>query len=114
MKRNDWKYLIDALLFVDLTSIAVIGLLLAFVIPAGRGAHETKYFLGLHRHEWGDIHLYCSLFLLGLLILHLWLNWAWIVHATRSYFGDSWKKALAVLSGAWVLVLLFGWLAKML
>lgn len=54
MRKNDWKYLFDALLFVDLCSLAVIGLLLAFVIPSGKAAPETaKFFMGLHRHHWG-------------------------------------------------------------
>lgn len=110
MKRNDWKYLVDVLLFVDMCSIAAIGLLMGFVIPAGGGQSSSKYFLGLHRHQWGDLHLYLSLFLLALLVLHIWLNWTWIVNTTRSAFGEKWKKALGVLSLAWVIVLIVGWI----
>jgi hypothetical protein len=33
MIRNALKYFVTALLFVDLTSITVLGLLMAFVIP---------------------------------------------------------------------------------
>ncbi len=115
MKKNDWKYLIDALLFVDLSSLAVIGLLLAFVIPSGKGAPEAaKFFLGLHRHDWGDIHLYLSLLMLGLVVLHLWFNWNWVVNATRSYVGEQWRKALWALCGAWILVLFFAWAVVLL
>ena len=110
MKKNDWKYLIDSLLFVDICSIGVIGLLLAFVIPTGQGPDASKYFMGLHRHEWGDIHLYLSLFMLALLILHVWLNWTWVVHSTKSYVGEYWQKALWSLAGAWVVVLLLAWI----
>jgi hypothetical protein len=110
MRKNDWKYLIDALLFVDLCSLAVIGLLLAFVIPSGKEAPEAaKFFLGLHRHDWGDIHLYLSLLMLGLVVLHVWLNWTWVVNSTRSYVGEQWQKALWALCGAWILVLFFAW-----
>jgi hypothetical protein len=95
MKKNDWKYLIDALLFVDLCSLAAIGLLLAFVIPSGKAASESsKFFIGLHRHDWGDIHLYLSLLMLGLVILHVWFNWTWVVNSTKGYFGKRWGKAL--------------------
>jgi hypothetical protein len=114
MKKNDWKYLLDALLFVDLCSIAAIGLLLAFVIPSGRAPDTSKYFLGLHRHDWGNIHLYLALFLLVLLVLHLWLNWTWVVHSTKNYFGSQWKNAFWALSGAWIVVLFLGWLIVML
>lgn len=111
MKKNPLKYIINALLFVDICSIAVIGLLLGFVIPSGREYQGGKYFLGLHRHEWGDIHLYLSFLLLVLLIFHLWFNWTWIVQSTKRYFGDHWKNALWCMSGAWALVLIVAWIA---
>lgn len=109
MRKNDWKYLIDALLFVDICSIAALGLLFAFVIPSGGGAGVSKYFLGLHRHDWGDIHLYLSLFLLVLLILHIWLNWGWVINSTKSYFGERSKKVLWAISGAWIVVLVLAY-----
>lgn len=58
MRKDDWKVLIDVLRFVDLCSIAMIGLLLEFVIPSGKSAPEaSKFFMGLHRHQWRDVHL---------------------------------------------------------
>jgi hypothetical protein len=44
MTKNALKYFVTALLFVDLSSIAVLGLLLAFVIPSGRTSMEAKVF----------------------------------------------------------------------
>ena len=110
MKKNDWKYLIDALLFVGVCSLAVTGLLLAFVIPSGKAPDASKYFLGIHRHAWGDIHFYVALFLLASLVLHIWLNWVWVCHWTKEYFGVHWKKVLWGMSGAWLIVLLVGWI----
>jgi len=110
MKKNSIKYFINAILFVDICSIAVIGLLLAFVIPEGRTGRASKYFIGLHRHDWGDIHLYLSILLLLLLVLHLWFNWTWIVQSSKRYFGDNWKNALMCLSGAWILVLVIAYI----
>ncbi len=111
MKKNTIKYMIDIAMFIDICSIAVVGLLLGFVIPKGKVPHLDKYFLGLHRHDWGDIHLYLSVSLLILLVIHIWLNWAWIVQFTRNYFGDHWKKVLWAFSGAWFIVLFIGWIA---
>jgi hypothetical protein len=48
--------------------------------------------------------------LLGLLVIHLWLSWGWVLQMTRRFFGERWKKALLVLGCAWLLVLLIGWL----
>ena len=109
LKKNTLKYFIDTLLFIDMSSIAVLGLLLGFVIPRGKVNPANKYFLGLHRHQWGDIHLYLSLFLLVLLVIHIWFNWTWIVQSTKRYFGNHWKNFLWAFSCAWIIVLFIGW-----
>jgi len=110
MNKNTLKYLIDTLLFIDMSSIAAIGFLLGFVIPSGKVPQSQKYFLGLHRHEWGDIHLYLSLFLLLLLVFHIWVNWTWVVQSTKRYFGNRWKNVLWAISCAWIIVLFIGWI----
>ena len=112
MKKNTLKYFIDVTIFIDMCSIIVIGLLLAFIIPEGRGAY--KYLFGLHRHEWSNIHLCLSLFLLVLLFFHIWLNRLWIVNSTKRYFGDNWKNVLWMFSVGWVAVLFAGWIAVQL
>lgn len=114
MKKSDLQYFVDALLFISICSVSVIGLLLGFVIPRGRAQGWTGYFLGLHRHDWGTIHLFLSVSLLLLLCLHIGLHWAWVVQTTRRHFGEKWKRALWMLSGAWVAVLLIGWVVARL
>ena len=111
LKKNTFKFFMDVVLFVDMSSVAVLGLLLGFVIPKG-GRHSSDiYFLGLHRHEWGDVHLYLALFFLFLLIFHLWLNWAWIIQSAKRYFKGRWKEFLWAVSMAWIVVLTVGWIA---
>ena len=109
MQRNALKYLVDALLFVDLCSISVVGILLGFVIPRGRGLAADKYFLGLHRHQWGNIHLWLSMILLVLVVVHVWLNWKWVVRLSRRLFDARWKKVLLALSVSWIAVLFICW-----
>ena len=113
MKKNKLKYVIDVALFIDMCSVAVLGLLLGFVIPKGRFHGSQKYFLGLHRNDWGDIHLYPSLLLLILLVFHIWFNWTWVVQSTKHYFGDRWKNFLWAISGAYVIVIFMGWIGLM-
>jgi hypothetical protein len=103
--------LINVALFIDMTSIAILGLLLGFVIPKGSVHPSEKYFLGLHRHEWGDIHLYLSLFFLILLFFHIWFNWTWVIQSTKRYLGVHWKNFLWTISFTWIIVLFLGWLA---
>jgi hypothetical protein len=51
-----------------------------------------------------------ALSLLAILVLHVWLNWVWVCHWTKDYFGVHWKKVLWGMSGAWLVVLLLGWI----
>ena len=52
MKKSDWQYLVDTLLFLSITGIAFIGFLMGLFLPKGPNAQESaKYFLGLHRHQ---------------------------------------------------------------
>jgi len=107
MQRNALRYLVDALLLVDICAISVVGILLGFVIPKGPG--PDKFFLGLHRHQWGSIHLDLSLALLGLLVIHLWINWRWVTQISRRLFPIHHRSVLLALSGGWIAVLLVAW-----
>jgi hypothetical protein len=111
MKKNTLKYIIDALLFINVSSVAAVGMLLGFAVPSGGYRHSENTFLGLHRHEWGDIHLYLSIFLLILLSIHLLLNWTWILQSTKKYFAGHWKKAFFILTVSWIVVMIISWIA---
>jgi len=115
MSKNKLKFLVDIIMFIDMCTISIIGFLMAFVIPKGEHKKSVeKYFMGLHRHDWGDIHFYLSILLLALLVLHLYLNWSWIVNRSRKHFGKNWKIALCIIPlGSLLLLGLFGMLAML-
>ncbi len=116
MKKSDMKWLVNCLMFVDFCSLLVIGLILAFAFSEGGGpaAAANRYFLWLHKHQWGRIHFYLAMGFVILLPIHLSFNWTWIRSTFTGYFGERWLKALAVLSAAWIGVLLAGWLLSFL
>ncbi len=110
MKRIDWNYLVDTLLFIFLGGIAFIGFLMGLVIPKGSGASESaKYFLGLHRHEWGNVHFYLSIGFVVVVIIHLILHWSWIKGKARVLFKRGWTTALILTPLASFLVLFIFW-----
>jgi len=110
--RTDWKYVVDTLMFLCILGIVAIGVLMAFFIPEGRaGLGQSKYFLGLHRHQWGDIHLYLSLVFVALVAVHIVLAWSWIKGKALSLFGTAWKAAVGLTVLAAVVVPLLFWLA---
>ncbi len=111
MKKSDWQYLVDSLLFICIAGIAVIGFLMGLVIPKGPVApEETKYFLGLHRHQWGNIHFYLSIAFVTLVIIHLIFNWKWIKSKALQLFKSKWAMVLILTVTTSILVLFFSWL----
>ncbi|HDJ22934.1 MAG TPA: DUF4405 domain-containing protein [Candidatus Aminicenantes bacterium] len=111
MSRTDWKYLIDSLMFVCIVGIVIIGFLMGLVIPEGPAATESsKYFLGLHRHQWGNIHFYLSIVFVSLVIVHLILSWSWIKGKARQLFKKAWKIGLLMTAITSILVLTIFWL----
>jgi hypothetical protein len=110
MKKTDWQYLVDTLLFLCIVGIAFIGILMGLVLPKGPSAPESaKYFLGLHRHQWGNIHFYLSIAFVSLVIIHLILSWKWIKNKSRQLFKKGWGAALILTAMASILVLFLFW-----
>lgn len=75
MKRSYLHLLIDALLFLGGVGLILTGLLIEFVLPPG-SRHASVW--GWTRHEWGEIHFWIAMTILGLGLLHLLLNWGWV------------------------------------
>jgi hypothetical protein len=111
MKRTDWKYAVDVLMFLSMLGIIVIGFLMAFAMESGPMVKESeKYFLGLHRHQWGTLHLYLSLFFTGILLFHLILEWSWIKGKTQKLFKARWKQALGGMIFVSLFILVLFWI----
>ncbi len=105
MKKTDWKYLVDVLMFLFMVGIILVGILLAFVLKEGPAVRESdKFFLGLHRHQWSHIHLCLSLAFSVTLIFHLALEWSWIRGKSQRLFKQAWKPALGFILTASVLL----------
>jgi hypothetical protein len=83
--------------------LAGTGWLLAERLPRGREGRSLS-FLGLSRHEWGEWHTWIAYGVVGLVILHLLLNWQWLVIIASS--RKSWRLWTGLLAGV-ALVLIF-------
>jgi hypothetical protein len=110
MKKSDWQYLVDTLLFICMIGIAFIGILMGFFLATGPSVSESeKYFLSLHRHQWGDIHLYLSLAFILLIILHLFLSWNWIKGKSQALFKQRWRTFITLTVLGSILVVFLFW-----
>lgn len=76
---------IDILMLLLMMPLAGIGFLIKYVLVPGSKRNELYgggvdlEFLGLDRHEWGQIHFLISIGLLVLLALHIVFHWKMIV-----------------------------------
>ena len=94
--KGPWKKVIDLVLYVLFCAIVGTGMLLSYRLPHGDGASRIL-FLGLGRHEWGEIHTWIGFLSVILLVVHLFLNWQWLVKVAAS--KHVWRLAAGILTG---------------
>lgn len=99
MKKNNINLIVDIIMLTAMSAIAGIGLLLKYVLIAGKdrssiyGRDVDLYLWGWDRHEWGGLHLWFGYALLALVVLHIILHWkqicliasGFIVHKITRY-----------------------------
>ena len=81
MKRPALNFVVDAIAFSGFVFMTASGVLLRFLLPPGSGQRSTIW--GFGRHDWGDVHFWMAVALLGALSVHLLLHWKWIVCVLR-------------------------------
>jgi len=93
---------IDIIMFLLMMLIAGIGFLMKYVLVAGfkrnidYGVNIDLQFLGLTRHQWGDIHLILSISFLILLIIHIILHWKFILCTFQRMIPTKGKRITIV------------------
>jgi cell division protein FtsW (lipid II flippase) len=91
-------FVIDALMFLCLTAMAGLGLLMRYVLVPGRAARATYgrpvelTWLGWDRHDWGDLHFFLALVMVGLLTVHLILHWQMILGLFARLIPDARRR----------------------
>jgi hypothetical protein len=110
--RDKINLLIDLLLALALAFIAGIGFLIKYILPPGRekilkyGDNKDFFFLGLDRHQWGEIHLFVAYVMLALLLLHILFHGKTLLCQVRKAITVTWlRRSLWVIVGVLCLVL---------
>ncbi|WFB36322.1 DUF4405 domain-containing protein [Kiritimatiellota bacterium B12222] len=90
MKINHarWISVTDIVAFCSLLFLAISGVIIRYVLPKGSGggsgsgwramSKPVQEFLGMNRHEWGDVHFWVSILFFIAICVHLGLHWKWI------------------------------------
>jgi hypothetical protein len=95
--KSGLKKVIDLVLYLVACTLTGTGLLLAYRLPHGGGHTSRVLFLGYGRHAWGEIHTWLAYVTISLAVVHLLLNWQWLVKVAAS--KKVWRLAVGVLTG---------------
>jgi hypothetical protein len=68
---------IDTLAALLFLAMLATGYVLRFPLPPG--TNKSLMLWGLTRHQWGDVHFWIGLGMLGVVLGHLVLHWPWVV-----------------------------------
>jgi hypothetical protein len=85
--RNRTKLLIDIVILVLTVALVATGVLLLVVLPPGGGLSLW----GISRHGWGALHQGVGAVFVGLVLLHLGMNWTWMFVSSRKLVRDKAK-----------------------
>ncbi len=77
MTRAVWNLVIDLVTALAMGVVVVTGIVMEFVLPQGSPSRGLRLFGG-HRHDWGEVHFWAAVALGALVVVHVWLHWAWV------------------------------------
>jgi len=89
MKRNTLNFVVDLISLVVMLGMVWTGLLIHYVLPPGHGRGHGMSLWGWDRHGYGDVHFYLALVLMGLMVVHIWLHWAWVCATISKTLGSE-------------------------
>jgi hypothetical protein len=91
MKRNTINFWIDTLTLAVFAGLAWTGCLIHYILPPrhGRAKGVEMLLWGWDRHDFGQVHFYLAISALVLILLHVWLHWAWVCSTIANLFDRS-------------------------
>lgn len=89
--KGFWLFWINVASGLSLMGLMATGVVLNWVLPhggdgRGRGAAAREW-MGLSRHDWGEVHFWISVAFVGLILVHVLMHVGWIKGATLKYLG---------------------------
>jgi hypothetical protein len=95
-RRTTTNLVVDIVAFAAFVLLTSTGLVERYILPPGTGRFQSLW--GLDRHQWGQVHFWIALFLMGVLAMHVVLHWKWIVCVVRGKKTEAsgWRFAFGV------------------
>jgi hypothetical protein len=92
MKRTIQNLIVDSILMLTLVWLVSTGLLMYFRLPPGTAQRSAIW--GLGRHEWGDVHFWLAISLLGVATIHFIFHWKWITGVVRDCIAVARQRVI--------------------
>jgi len=73
------------LILIALGLFQLLSGLILYFTPSGRG-YRGSIIYGLEKHVWKDLHLYISLIITVVVLIHLALNWRMFKYELKNLF----------------------------
>lgn len=99
-RRTELVPFSNALLFLVFCLMAATGLAMAFRLGDG-----GERLFGATRHEWARVHSLAALSFVSVTLIHLWVNWDWVLATARRLRWPTLVVAflgLALIAAFWV------------
>jgi hypothetical protein len=94
MSKSMVNFLVDSVMFVAVMLLSATGFLIRYVLPPGSGHFSQLW--RMDRHQWGQIHFWIAVVLMGAVALHLLLHWNWVVCMVRGRPGKASRIRVAL------------------
>ena len=103
IKKVGEQLIISILFFILFVAEYLSGFVLWLILPRGgfdyfnmlHGIGRT--FWGWQRNVWVDIHAWAAVLIIAILIIHLILNWRWMLHTSKNckqFYKTSYRKRM--------------------
>lgn len=113
MSWTRWRLLVDLVTFVSGTVLLWTGAMMWFVLPPGSRSSSVWTWT---RHDFGEIHEKAALVIVAGIVIHLFLNWQWLMGMLHKIFhaAQSPTRRRRVMLGVSCFVIFFGLLVASL
>lgn len=104
MSSVKWRLSVDLISFLSGCVLLWTGVLMWLILPPGsRGSSLWQW----TRHDYGEVHQWAAVVLFVSMLLHLFLNWQWLMGMLHKFFhaskGPSHRRRLVLGIASFVL-----------
>jgi len=88
MKKQNVKFVVDAITFLSFIITAITGLVIFFFIPSGVRQGRFQEFLGIQKGAWSFVHDWAGIVMIVFALIYVILYWNVFVCMAKNFFSE--------------------------